>query len=209
MLLSFITNAQNLDGDYEGPNRVEQKIAYFYKNSWKPFTGNILSEDKDLKLISKIKIINGYETLTEVYNHKNELVRWIKNGVDVEIPKNSAQKTEFLASETFTNLTDIKYKTVVISYSENFETGEKLKFTGVVSFNTTKQYYKDGIIIKVENFYDEDLEKIKERYALFYTELGNLEYADEDKIFDGPYKKWDEKGNIIESGIYKLGQKVK
>jgi hypothetical protein len=70
-------------------------------------------------------------------------------------------------------------------------------------------HYRDGIIFKTENFYDEDLKRIQASYEILFTELGNLEFAGEEKIFNGSYTKWNEEGKVTESGVFKLGQKVK
>ncbi len=207
LLISAITYSQSAENNF--PSIVEQKTAYFYKDNFKPFTGNLIFKDNELNLITKSKVVNGFETTSEVYNQKNELVRLIENGIDTEITKVSTQKSNFLPKDKFTDTINIEHKIVIISYILNNKTKEKIKFNGVVSFNTTKLYYKNGIIFKTENFYDEDLKKIKESYEIFYTELGNIEFAGEEKIFNGSYKKWNEEGKVIESGVYKLGLKVK
>lgn len=207
LLISGISYSQS--GENKFPSIVEQKTAYFYKNNLKPFTGNLIIEDNELNLRTKLKIVNGFETTSEIYNQKNEIVRLIENGIDTEIPKVSTQKSKFLPKDKFIDTLNIDHKTVIISYVQNNKTKEKIKFNGVVAFSTTKLYYKNGIIFKTENFYDEDLKRIKESHEIFYTELGNIEFAGEDKIFNGSYKKWNEEGKIIESGVYKLGQKVK
>lgn len=147
LLISAISYSQN--GENKFPNIVEQKAAYFYKNNLKPFTGNLLVVDNELNLITKLKIVNGFETTSEVYNQKNELVRLIKNGIDAEIPKVSKQKSKFLPKDKFTDTLNIEHKTFIISYVQNNKTKEKIKFNGVVAFSTTKLYYKNGIIFKI------------------------------------------------------------
>ncbi len=208
-LISLSANSQNSSNEYDRPTVVTQNMGYFYKNNWKPFTGSLLSKDSDLKLITKIKIVNGLEVLGEIYNENNELVRLIKNGIDVEMTKISMHKTEFLVNEKYSDTSNLEHKNVIISYKENPETREKIKFNGVVVFENIQHYYKDGTIVKVEVYFDQDLKQIKESYGIFYTELGNIEFPGEIKVFDGDYKKWDIKGNLIESSKYKFGKKVK
>ncbi|WP_298115128.1 hypothetical protein [Flavobacterium sp.] len=207
LLISAITYSQNAENNF--PSIVEQKTAYFHKDNLKPFTGNLIFKDDETNLIIKSKIINGFETLSEVYNQKNELVRLLENGIDAEIQKTTTHKSKFLPKDKFTDTLNIEHKTVIISYINNNKTKEKIKFNGIVSFNNTKLYYKNGIIFKIVNFYDEDFKRIKESYEIFYTELGNIEFAGEEKIFNGNYKKWNEEGKVIESGVYKQGKKVK
>lgn len=208
-LTSFSAISQNLSNVFDGPTVVTQTTGYFYKNNWKPFTGSLLSIDKDFNLTNKIKIVNGLQVLAEVYNENNELVRLLKNGIDVEITEVSMHKTEFLVNEKFSDTANLEHKNVIISYKQNPETREKTKFNGVVAFENTKYYYKDGIIVKVEVYFEQDLTKIKESYGIFYTELGNIEFPGEVKVFDGDYKKWNINGNLIENVKYKFGKKVK
>ncbi len=200
--------SQNLNNEYVGPTVVTQNIGYFYKNNWKPFTGSLLSKDSELKLIAKIKIVNGLEALAEIYNENNELVRLIKNGIDADTTKISMHKTEFLVNEKFADTINLEHKNVILSYKQNPKTREKTKFNGVIAIENTKYYYKDGIIVKVEVYFEQDVTKIKESYGIFYTELGNIEFPGEDKIIDGDCKKWDINGNLIENIKYKFGKKV-
>ena len=125
LLIGAITYSQSAENNF--PDIVEQKTAYFYKNNLKPFTGNLMFEDNESNLITKSKIVNGIETISEVYNQKNERVRLTENGIDVEIPKVSTQKSNFSPSDKFTDKINIEHKTVIISYKQNNKTLEKSK----------------------------------------------------------------------------------
>jgi antitoxin component YwqK of YwqJK toxin-antitoxin module len=187
------------------PNNVEKRVAYFYKESWKPFTGNLLLEEETPKLITKIKIKDGFEILAELYQN-NKLVQILKNGREAEL--NEQTKTEFSQIEKFTDTVNLKHVYVLMSYNENPKTKEKIKFNGIVKFESTKLYYENGVRVKIELFYDENFEKIKASYELFHTELGNIEFDEEIQGYDGDYKMWNENGSITESGKYKFGKKV-
>lgn len=207
-LLSWLSAAsQELMDEIEFPTIVEQTSVIFKKGSWKPFSGNLLIEDKELRLKSKAKIVNGFETLSETYDQNNTLVRLIKNGHDVEVDRNT--KTAFSENDTFSNEADVKQKTLTMSYSQDSKTKKKIKYNGVVAYETTKLYYKNGVIVRVEYFFDEAFKKIKESYKVFHTEFGNFELPGEAKNYDGDYKVWNEKGKLIESGKYKAGEKIK
>jgi antitoxin component YwqK of YwqJK toxin-antitoxin module len=207
LLLIFLTITSSLlhsQNDRE-PNLVLKQVTFFYKNSWKPFTGNILLEEENPKLTTKIKIKDGSEITSELFQN-NKLVQVLKNGKEVLL--NNNVKTEFSQTEKFTDTADLKLVNVLMSYKENPKTKEKIKFNGIVKYERAKLYYENGIRVKIELFYDENFEKIKASYELFHTELGNIEFDEETQEYDGDYKIWNEKGNVTESGKYKFGKKI-
>jgi len=187
------------------PNLVLKQVAYFYKDSWKPFSGNIALDEENPNLITKIKIKNGIVILSELYQD-SKLVQVLKNGKEIELK--SIQKSEFSQTEKFTDTVNLKHKYVFLSYIENPETKDKIKFNGIVKFGSTKLYYENGIRVKMEFFYDENYGKIKSSYEIFHTKLGNIEFDEQSQGYDGNYKIWNEKGDVIESGKYDFGKKM-
>ncbi len=204
-ILLFLTKSICFSQNSEGPNLVITQDGYFYKNSWKPFTGNVLIEKENPKTIIKVKIKNGFEVLSELYQN-DKLVGVFENGIEVKI--NNDKKSEFSKTEKFIDIANLSQIRVLTNYNENKITKEKTKFNGIEKFENTKVYYKNGIRVKIEFFYDENCEKIKESYELFHTKIGNIEFDEISQSYHGNYKIWNIDGTIIESGKYKFGQKT-
>ena len=204
-ILLFLTKSLCFSQNSEYPNLVIKQDAYFYKNSLKPFTGNVLLEKENPKTIIKVKIKNGFEVLSELYQN-DKLVGVFENGIEVKI-KND-KKSEFSKTEKFIDTINLTQIPVLTNYKEDKITKEKTKFTGIEKFENTKVYYKNGVRVKIEFFFDENCEKIKESYELFHTKIGNIEFDEISQEYHGNYKIWNIDGSIIESGKYNLGQKT-
>ena len=205
LMLLFLNSCLTYSQNSEGPNLVIKQVAYFHKNTWNPFTGNVVLEKDNPKTTIKTKIKNGIEILSELYQN-DKLVGVYKNGNEIEL--NSYKKSEFSKKVKFTDTINLKYSNILTFYYENPITKEKTKFNGIEKFDNTKVYYKNGVRVKIEFFYDENCEKIKASYELFHTELGNIEFDESSQEYDGNYKTWNTDGTVMESGKYKLGQKV-
>ena len=204
-ILLFLTKSLCFSQNSEGPNLVIKQDAYFHKNSLKPFTGNVLLEKDNPKTSIKVKIKNGFEVLSELYQN-DKLVGVFENGIEVKL--NIDKKSEFSKTEKFIDTVNLTQIPVLTNYKEDKITKEKTKFTGIEKFENTKVYYKKGVRVKIEFFFDENCEKIKESYELFHTKIGNIELDEISQGYHGNYKIWNIDGNIIEIGKYNLGQKI-
>jgi hypothetical protein len=191
------------------PNKVEMTSAYFLNNSWKPFSGNLIKYDSIEKIVFKSKIVNGLDVRTEVFNENNELILIYDKGIEVEINKENS-KSEFNKKNKFIEVSNVNVCQVFISYLEDPVSKEITKFNGVIYVDDDKSkiFYKNGIKIKIENYFDKDYKLIKESYEIFHSKIGNFLFDDYKTKYHGKYKIFDEKGNIDEKGKYKLGIKV-
>ena len=208
LFLGLLSFAQNKNNKIEAPNYVEKKQVRFYKNSWKPFTGNILLRAESPKKTTLVKIENGFEVLTEIYNQKNRLVQKLQNGIEVKMDSLN-RKSEFSPTTPYTDTINLKHSYVFISYKKDSQTGATEKFSGILKSDNTKIFYEAGMKVKIEHYFDKDCNKIKESFEIFHTELGNLEFKKEELSYDGKYKIWDISGKLIDQGTYDFGQKVK
>lgn len=188
------------------PYFVEKRVGHFYKNSWKPFSGTVLLLEENPKLTTKIKIENGFEIVSELYDKNNQLVQVLKNGVETDF---DSSKTEFAKDEIITDLTALQQHYVLVSYNKDLNTGHLEKINDVRTFENTKVYYSNGIKVKVEYYFDNSLKKLKESYEIFHTDIGNIEFSNEMSSYHGHFKILNENGKIIEEGIYELGKKTK
>jgi hypothetical protein len=218
IIVVFFQNSHSqktINNEIEDANYVKKNIVFFYKNSWKPFTGNIIVETvyKNQKLTTKIKFKNGFDILEEYINPKNKklvLTRKVNkiNTYDIEVYDSINLKTVFKKNTIFTDTTKIQKKFVINYYCENSVRTKIEKLNGFVKSENTKTYFVNGMKTKIEYFYDSELKKIKESFGIFCTEIGNIEYEEDQLIYDGDYTKWNIKGEITETGKYKEGKKI-
>lgn len=212
-LVSINSFSQDVFKEIKPATYITSRMAFFYKNSWNPFTGNIMMniKYKNQNYSSKIKFKNGMGILTELYNsEKNDLTLQItqKNikGFDSEIYDSIHLKTSFNKNEIFTDTLLLKKQYVTNYYYRLNNKNEKLN--GFVKSNKKITYFIDGMKSKIEYFYDDELKIIKESYTIFRTEIGNIDNCNKnDTTLDGPYTIWDFEGKIIESGILKMVNK--
>lgn len=205
LLIPFIGFPQDFNDANNHPDVVEQKTACFYKDSRKPFSGNLLVDDPAVGLHTKLRIENGFITISEVYDQQNKLVQLQKNNIDVDI--SSGYQSVFLENDAFLKVDEVDVQTVFLSYKGDAE--NKRLFEGILEYDNTRLHYKNGIRIKIEYFYDAEFKHIKERYSLFYTLLGNIQYDEITAIYDGDYTIWDQTGKVIENGKYEMGKKIR
>ena len=217
IFIIFCSNSysQIINNEIKAPNYVTKNIVFFYKNSWKPFSGNIMVESdyKNQKLITKINFKDGFDILEEYTNPKLKkliLTRNLKknNNIDIEIYDSINLKTKFKKNTIFTDTIKIQQKYVVNYYNQNSERTKAVKLNGTVKAEKAKTYFVNGMKTKVEYFYDSELKNIKESFEIFRTEIGNIEYEEDQLIYDGGYTKWNFNGEITETGKYKEGMKI-
>jgi hypothetical protein len=223
-----ITFSQFIDREIEMPNYVESNNVLFYKNSWKPFSGNvkIKSEFKNHKVNVKAKFINGFCVLEEVSDlttKKNLLVVFTNydDNRTTSTYDSLNLKSSFKNNDKFVDSLKVRNEQVQRYFSQNEATSKIEKLNGYVKFDTKKLYYNDGMVSKIEYYYDEECLKIKESYHIFKTSIGNVLKDINTEIydsninefyyftFDGIYKKWNIEGMLIETGQYKEGKKIK
>ncbi|WP_196890303.1 hypothetical protein [Aureivirga sp. CE67] len=94
------------------------------------------------------------------------------------------------------------------SFHKNFETGEKIKLNGVVKYDFEKVFYLNGVKVKIESYYDEECKILKERHEIFSTQIGSLDLNEISLSYNGKYEYWTKDGELSESGVYKMGNKV-
>ena len=163
IIVVFFQNSHSqktINNEIEDANYVKKNIVFFYKNSWEPFTGNIIVETvyKNQKLTTKIKFKNGFDILEEYINPKNKklvLTRKVNkiNTYDIEVYDSINLKTVFKKNTIFTDTTKIQKKFVINYYCENSVRTKIEKLNGFVKSENTKTYFVNGMKTKIEYFF--------------------------------------------------------
>lgn len=210
-------NSQIINKEIEEPNYRQSSIVFFYKNTLKPFSGNIKLETKFKSELDslKVKFKNGFAIVQEFSSKKTKkIVLRIKRDEYKNNEKYDSinLKTEFANSDIFIDTSQVQKKIVNNYFHSNFDKSKIDKLNGFIKYEKTKLYFSNGMKVKVEYFYDEDFKIIKESYEIFTTVIGNIETGDFDDYkknfnYDGEYKKWNMEGKLIEKGRYKEGIK--
>ena len=213
-IFGWNVHSQIVDFEIIAPNRMSAVHAFFYKDSWKPFTGNVLVETdyKNRKLPCRIKYQNGFETLSELFDPKTKEI--LLQGKSQNIANSESVydsinvKTAFEKHAKFTDVSNLKDVIVSNYFIENKERTVAARVNGFVKSGQTKTYFANGMKVRIDYFYDADLKKIRESYGIFRTEIGNIDPHNQPGLtYDGNYQKWDQNGNIAETGTYKEGKK--
>jgi len=228
LLLVNIAFSQSIDKEIDEPNLVESNNVLFYKNSWKPFSGNVKinSDFKNHNVDVKAKYINGFCVLEEVSDIvTKKLILVVITSYDNNKTSTTYDslnlKSSFKNNDKFVDFLKLRSEQVYRYFRQNEDTKKVEKLNGYVKFDSKKLYFSDGMEIKIEYYYDEECHKIKESYHLFKTSIGNVKKDINAEIydsninefdyytFDGIYKKWNIEGLLIETGQYKEGKKIK
>ncbi|RZJ68352.1 MAG: hypothetical protein EOO50_02720 [Flavobacterium sp.] len=195
LLLAFPISAQEAQATF-----VQTKVAYFQKESWFPFTGTVKSQDEQFLVICEIE--NGFPKYTENFDLNGKLLYSLFDEEFIQ-RMDTVNKTPKLRQSSAKDISEIKYAEVMITFDE---TGEKRKRSnGFIQWERQKLYFENGVRVRVEAFYDADCKRIRERIALFHTAVGNPIF-DLEESYDGAYTLFDEKGKVLKTGTYKLGQ---
>lgn len=217
LLICSVTYSQIINKEIQEPNYRESSIVFFYKNTLKPFSGNIKLETKFKSEIDslKVKFKNGFAIVQEFSNIKSKKI--VLKITRDEYRNNEKYdsinlKTEFTNSDIFIDTSQVQKKIVNNYFHANKDNTKVEKLNGFIKYKKTKLYFSNGMKVKVEYFYDEELKKIKESYEIFTTVIGNIETGDFNDYqsnfnFNGEYKKWNIEGKLIDKGIYKEGIK--
>ncbi|WP_179006208.1 hypothetical protein [Winogradskyella forsetii] len=207
LIQTFSLFAQDNSEYIDEPNLVETKNVLFSKNSWEPFNGNSIYYDQNSKLTYKNRIKNGIAYYTEVYNENNSLNYVIDNGNYLD-SENTLLKSKFNDNEKFQDSNQYQRVNIIIRFHEDYKTGTKTKANGIFKFDFNKIHFSNGGIIKLEIFYDEECERIKESYEIFNTDLGNVFDEEVGEIHHGKYELWSDDGKLAETGKYEMGKKT-
>lgn len=217
LLICSFTHSQIINKEIEEPNYRKSSVVFFYKNTLKPFTGNIKIETKFKSQLDslKVKFKNGFAIVQEFTNIKSKKI--VLRITQEEYNNNEKYdsinlKTVFANSDVFIDTSRVQKKRVNNYFHVNNDNKKVEKLNGFIKYEKTKLYFSNGMKVKVEYFYDEDLKKIKESYEIFTTVIGNIENGDfedykKNFTFNGEYKKWNAEGTLIEKGRYKEGIK--
>lgn len=180
-------------------NYVKETYTYYYKNTWKPFTGIIKSKDEQSLSIGKVK--NGWIVYSEYYDLEGKLKNKSSHS-EFKSNYDTINKNTLLKNLNQLDISEIKFQKVRVYYNKESNNSIPKRINGVVVNNNVKWFYKNGILVKIEKYFDEQFQHIKERISIFHSPLGNIAFENQEDVFH-EYKKWDENGNLIATGVYK------
>lgn len=190
----------------DSPTNISTKTAYFYKNSWIPFSGNLQFElkYKNHNYLAKIKMVNGFPVKSELLLPETNKLKYIVtlkniNGFDTNIIDSLDIKPFFNEQDEFTDTLALRKLEVTNYYHRIKKT--TIPLNGFVIQNKRKIYYEKGMIVSIELFFDTDCKKIKSRYAIFHTDIGNIEISEAKFLtYEGAFTEYDEQGKVVYSG---------
>ena len=187
-------------------NYVKNIYTHYHRNTWKPFSGIVFSEDNKLKSIVEIK--NGFAIYSEYYDTKtNELVNKATHTEFEDRYDTIDKKVVLKKLKNQLDISEIQFRKVIIYYNKVSQNSIPKRINGIVESNNSKFYYENGIIIKIEKYYDDKFNKLKERILIFHSPLGNISIENEIEIFH-EYKRWDENGKLIDKGFYRNNEYI-
>lgn len=184
------------DGNY-----VLSKPFLFNLKNWKPFSGISVSEDE--YTICYAKVENGMTTYCEVYDHKNKLL-YKEFATEFETRQDTIDKKPVLKPQNpKVDIKNLKIAYMQLTYNKEGNL-KPVRTNGIIKTDDRKFFYENGILTKVEKYYDEDFKKIAERILVFHTALGNMGYESETFIeYESQFEKWNKDGSFKSKGIYK------
>lgn len=182
-------------------NYTMRKGTVYYKDSWEPFSGVSKSNDDERKMYSIARIVNGNVTYTEVFDLNKKLLYRITNTEFNSTYDSLNIKSELKDFDIKYDISDLKIVNTMLYYNKNGN-GEPKRINGFLKTEKEKFFYENGILTKIERYYDADCTKISERIIVFHSPLGNIAY-EADSDCKSTYETYYEDGKPKGTGVYK------
>lgn len=180
-------------------NYVQRKGTVYFKDSWKPFSG--ISKSSDEKTYCVARIVNGFVTYSEVFDHSNKLLYKVTDTEFESKYDSISKKSEFVNFKVKYDISGLKVVNTMVYYNKTGNNQPK-KIHGFVQTENEKFFYENGILSKIERYYDNDCSKISERIMIFHSPIGNIAY-EADAEYTSTFQTFYEDGSLKNKGIYK------
>jgi hypothetical protein len=200
-LFSFSLYSQITYKDYNN-TLVMQRAAFYQKDTFKPYSGIIKAVDSTLTNIAKIE--NGNDVYSETYYTKSGkmLYKTTLKELDGET-YDTINKDPLLLKLPNVSMESVSFRPMNLYYTKSSDTAAPTKLTGILETENMRTFYENGIMTKIEKYYDAKFKTLKETILITHTDLGNFATEEESQEIKHEFVRYNKDGSVEKNGVYR------